>query len=74
MLEAIQMSETIAERKFNWTYAEGNRMGDHIWWISDNGKFASDYPEWKMKYNVKQILQEIYDCNHERWLKEVPND
>lgn len=74
MLEAIQMCETIAERQFNWTYAEENRMGDHIWWISDNGKFASHYPDWKMKYNVQQILQEIYDCNHERWLKEVPND
>ncbi|MDQ2099908.1 MAG: NAD-dependent epimerase/dehydratase family protein [Tychonema bourrellyi B0820] len=74
MLEAIQMCETIAEREFNWTYAEDNRMGDHIWWISDNGKFASHYPDWKMKYNVKQILQEIYECNRERWLKEVPND
>lgn len=70
MLEAIQMCEAIAERKFNWTYAEGNRIGDHIWWISDNSKFASHYPDWKMKYNVKQILQEIYECNRERWLKE----
>ncbi|TAF57925.1 MAG: NAD-dependent epimerase/dehydratase family protein [Oscillatoriales cyanobacterium] len=70
MLEAIQMCEAIAERKFNWTYAEGNRIGDHIWWISDNSKFSSHYPDWKMKYNVKQILQEIYDCNRERWLKQ----
>ncbi|WP_341730521.1 NAD-dependent epimerase/dehydratase family protein [Microcoleus sp. EPA2] len=74
MLEAIQMCETIADRQFNWTYAESNRIGDHIWWISDNGKFESHYPNWKMKYNVKQILQEIYECNHDRWLKEVPND
>lgn len=74
MLEAIQMCETIADRQFNWTYAESNRIGDHIWWISDNGKFESHYPNWKMKYNVKQILQEIYECNYERWLKEVPND
>jgi CDP-paratose 2-epimerase len=71
MLEAIQMCEAIADRKFNWTYAEGNRMGDHIWWISDNRKFANHYPNWKMKYNVKQILQEIYECNHHRWLKEA---
>ena len=71
MIEAIKMCEEIADRKFNWTYAEGNRMGDHIWWISDNGKFASHYPNWKMKYNVQQILQEIYECNRERWLKEA---
>ena len=74
MIEAIQMCKEIAERKFNWTYAEGNRVGDHIWWISDNSKFASHYPDWKMKYNVKQILQEIYECNAERWLKEVFHD
>jgi CDP-paratose 2-epimerase len=74
MLEAIQMCEAIAERKFNWTYAEGNRIGDHIWWISDNSKFASHYPDWKMKYNVKQILQEIFEYNRERWLKEGSDD
>jgi CDP-paratose 2-epimerase len=74
MLEAIQMSEEIAERKFNSTYAEGNRIGDHIWWISDNSKFSSHYPDWKMKYNVKQILQEIYEYNRERWMKEGSDD
>ena len=46
------MSEEIAERKFNWTYAEGNRIGNHIWWISDNSKFSSHYPDWKMKYKT----------------------
>ena len=68
MLEAIQMCEDIAGRKLNSTYAENNRTGDHIWWISDNGKFSSHYPNWKIKYKVKEILKEIYEFNKERWL------
>ena len=71
MIEGIQMCEEITGRKMNWNYAETNRVGDHIWWISDNGRFASHYPEWQMKYNVKQILEEIYEFNCDRWQKEV---
>jgi len=71
MIEAIQICEQIAERKLNWTYADTNRVGDHIWWISDNGKFSHHYPNWQLKYNVNQILQEIYQFNVERWQKEV---
>lgn len=70
MLEAIQSCEKIAGRELNWTYAESNRIGDHIWWVSDNGKFSNHYPDWSQKYNVDQILQEIYEFNKERWDKE----
>jgi CDP-paratose 2-epimerase len=50
---------------------EQNRIGDHIWWVSDNGKFSSHYPNWKLTYNVRQILQEIYEFNLERWIEEA---
>lgn len=70
MLEGIQMCEEIAGRKLNWNYADNNRIGDHIWWISDNSKFSNHYPNWKMQYNVRQILQEIYEFNKERWPQE----
>ena len=59
MIEAIEMSEKIAGKKLSYTYAEDNRIGDHIWWISDVRKFQSHYPEWKYKYNIKNILEEI---------------
>lgn len=70
MLEGIQLCEEIAGRKLNWNYAEDNRVGDHIWWISDNSKFSNHYPNWKMEYNVGQILKQIYEFNQERWQKE----
>jgi len=35
MLEAIALCEEISKRNLIWNYEETNRMGDHIWWISD---------------------------------------
>lgn len=71
MLEAINICQGIVDRDLKWTYSEQNRVGDHIWWISDNSKFIKHYPNWKLQYNVSQILQEIYNFNHDRWKKEV---
>jgi CDP-paratose 2-epimerase len=67
MLEAIAACESIAGRKLQWTYEETNRIGDHIWWISDVRKFQAHYPEWTLTYSVRDILQEIYDTNASRW-------
>lgn len=67
MLEAIQMCQEIVGRELKWIYADENRTGDHIWWISDNSKFVSHYPTWRVEYDVRQILQEIYEVNVERW-------
>jgi CDP-paratose 2-epimerase len=71
MLEAIQMCQEIAGQDLNWTYSEQNRTGDHIWWISNNSKFESHYPNWHLEYNVPRILQEMYEVNRERWKKEM---
>ncbi|MCP4541878.1 MAG: NAD-dependent epimerase/dehydratase family protein [Chloroflexi bacterium] len=71
MLEAIQMCQEIAGRKLDWTYIERNRIGDHIWWISNNGRFMNHYPDWQLQYNVPQILQEIHQTNLERWKREI---
>jgi len=60
MLEAIDLCEQISGRKLKWTYVEDNRIGDHIWWISDVRKFQSHYPDWKFRYGLKEILDEIH--------------
>ena len=60
MLEAIDLCEQISGRKLKWTYVEDNRIGDHIWWISDVRKFQSQYPGWKFRYGLKEILDEIH--------------
>src|SRR3954453_15795358 len=60
MLEAIAQCEEISGRKLTWSYEENNRIGDHIWWISDVRKFQSHYPKWKFRYDLRAILEEIY--------------
>jgi CDP-paratose 2-epimerase len=60
MLEAIALCEEISGRKLTWSYEETNRIGDHIWWISDVGKFQRHYPAWNFQYNLRQILEEIH--------------
>lgn len=61
ILEAISMCEEISGQKINTTYTNKNRIGDHIWWISDNSKFESHYPKWKFEYSLKDILTDIYN-------------
>ena len=61
VLEAIELCEQISGRKLNWTYVEDNRVGDHIWWISDVRKFQSHYPAWKFRYGLREIMEEIHD-------------
>ncbi|WP_340819084.1 NAD-dependent epimerase/dehydratase family protein [Methanolobus sp. WCC4] len=60
MMEAISMCEEITGKKMNYSYSEENRIGDHIWWISDVSKFKEHYPEWDYKYSIRDILVEIY--------------
>jgi CDP-paratose 2-epimerase len=67
MLEAIQLAEGITGNKFKSRYVEENRRGDHIWYISDLSHFQEHYPQWKLQYDVPQILREIYEFNIERW-------
>lgn len=59
MLEAIRLTEEIVGRSLDWRYSEANRTGDHIWWISDLGKFRQDYPEWNVRRDVASIITEI---------------
>ena len=66
MLEAIRLAEEITGREFNWDYSESNRVGDHIWWISDISRFMSHYPEWQLQYSLLDIMQAVIDGQAER--------
>ncbi len=60
VLEAITKCEEISGKKFNYKYTDGNRSGDHIWWISDVSKFKKHYPSWNYKYNLNDILNQMH--------------
>lgn len=62
ILEAINLLQKITNKKMKIKYSNKNRIGDHIWWVSDTSKFEKDFPSWKLKYDLKKILIEI--VNH----------
>ena len=60
MQEGIALCEKISGNQMNYSYNDDNRIGDHIWWISNTNKFKSHYPDWDFKYNLSDILIQIH--------------
>ena len=61
ILETIGMCEKITGEKFEYEYVDSNRIGDHIWWISDISKFRSHYPAWQYKFGIEDTIKQIYE-------------
>lgn len=61
VLEAIRLIEKISGRKMKYSLRKHNRIGDHMWWISNAAKFIADYPNWKQKYSLEDTLVEIFE-------------
>ena len=59
VLEALHLVEGISGVKIKKKILKTNRIGDHIWYISDMRKFKKDYPNWKQKYSTKKIINEL---------------
>ena len=72
MLEAITMCEQITGKKMNYSYSESNRIGDHIWYISDLGKFKAHYPGWSWQYGLTDILSQIHNGISSRLAQVAP--
>ncbi len=62
ILEAIQLCEKLSGRKFDYEYAEQNRTGDHIWWVSNVSKFQSHYPQWQYRFGIEETMKQIYNA------------
>jgi len=64
MMEAIEKFEKITRKKAKIKYLKENRIGDHIWYISDVSKFKKHYPKWDFKYGIDDIMHEICKKGH----------
>ncbi|AWJ93457.1 NAD-dependent epimerase (plasmid) [Azospirillum baldaniorum] len=60
MAEAITKAEQLTGRPMIWSYDETNRIGDHIWWISDIRRFQEHYPDWSLTRDIDGILAEMH--------------
>jgi len=61
ILEAISLIEKISGKKSKYKILKSNRIGDHIWWISDNSKFKKDYPKWNVNVSLNQSLKQMVE-------------
>ena len=66
VLEAIDLAQQMTGREMRWTLDDNNRMGDHIWWISNLGRFQSHYPGWAPTYTMESMMREIVETLVER--------
>ena len=60
MIEAIAQCEKITGNKMKTSYTDSNRSGDHIWYISDVGKFKSHYPGWDYQHSLESTMEQIF--------------
>jgi CDP-paratose 2-epimerase len=67
MLEAIQLCERISGNKMSFSYTDNNRIGDHIWYISDVSKFQRHYPAWQYQFNLQDTLAEMHQNMTQRY-------
>jgi CDP-paratose 2-epimerase len=61
VLEAIEMAEALTGRPMTISYVEDNRIGDHIWWISDVSRFQALYPEWRYRHDINSLMADIHE-------------
>ena len=65
MKEAISKCEALCGKEMKVNYKDDNRIGDHIWYISDVRKFKNHYPDWSYEFGIDDIFEQIYKANAE---------
>ncbi|MFM7168449.1 MAG: NAD-dependent epimerase/dehydratase family protein [Planctomycetaceae bacterium] len=66
ILEAFELIEQLSGKPQRYTYADENRIGDHICYYSDLRKLRSHYPEWDIRIGLRQIFEQIWQSWQQR--------
>ena len=61
IIEVIKIIEKKIKIKIKLNFIKKARTGDHIWWITNNDKFKKDYPNFRIKYNIEKIIEELIE-------------
>lgn len=59
ILEALNYLEEKSNLKIKKEFKKENRVGDHVWYVSNMKKFKVHYPNWKQKYSTSKIIDEL---------------
>jgi CDP-paratose 2-epimerase len=66
LLECMSMVESLTGKKYNYTYSDTNRVGDHICYISDLTKMRQHFPKWDISVSLPEIVKQIVTGELER--------
>jgi len=70
ILEAIDTINEVAGTNWsNYTISEKNRIGDHIWYISDLTKFKRDYPNWNITISLQETIRQMVEFERRSLLR-----
>jgi CDP-paratose 2-epimerase len=61
VLECIDWIEKLSPYRLEVRLSDQNRVGDHICYISDCRKLERDYPEWRVRINLREIIEEMIE-------------
>ncbi|MBI3866080.1 MAG: NAD-dependent epimerase/dehydratase family protein [Planctomycetia bacterium] len=61
VLECIDKVEQLSGKRFEWSYRDQERKGDHICYISDLTKFRSHFPDWQLNWSLQRICEQIWE-------------
>ena len=61
LLECVDLMERVSGKRPNLTYSDRNRTGDHICYYSDLRKLESHFPQWKLKYSLPEIVEQMVE-------------
>jgi len=67
MLEAISLIAEISGLEVQYSLSDSARAGDHIWWISDVGRFQRDFPGWTYSYDLRAMLSDMISVAKDRY-------
>ena len=59
IIEALNFIQEETGVEIKKKISKKNRVGDHIWYISNMKKFKNHFPKWKQKYSTQKIIREL---------------
>jgi CDP-paratose 2-epimerase len=74
VLEALALCEWATGAPMLVRFESEPRQGDHIWYITDNGRAQRIYPDWAPRASLTQILLETRDALRIRFSEQLRID
>ena len=59
IIEAFNIIEKKTNIEIRKELKKDNRVGDHIWYVSNMRKFKNHYPKWSQNYNSERIIEQL---------------